>query len=210
LAQAVVTSTRVTTPYTDTYLYTQDGAPLELLRQQNGTTCRYWYVLDGRGNVVALTDSTGNVVDRYSYDVWGALTSVSESVPQRLRYAGYWYDQELGWYWVSVRLYDPSLKRWLQPDPSEAEGVHTYVYVGDDPIDATDPQGLGGLCNVPLVGGVSCGLGALAHGACGTMWAMQRCTRSPWRMNTPSSSAPHVFWCIMPTGALAWKARLRI
>ena len=130
-----------TTTYTDTYLYTQDGLPLELLRQLNGTTSRYWYVLDGRGNVVALTDSTGNVVDRYSYDVWGQPTSVSESVPQRLRYAGYWYDQELSWYWVGVRLYDPGLKSWLQPDPSQTEGVRTYAYVGDDPVDETDPTG---------------------------------------------------------------------
>jgi RHS repeat-associated protein len=76
--------------------------------------------------------------------VWGALTSASESVPQRLRYAGYWYDQELGWYWGSVRMYDPSLKRWLQPDPSQTEGVGTYVYAGDDPVDETDPIGLQG------------------------------------------------------------------
>jgi RHS Repeat len=44
-------------------------------------------VLDGRNNVVALTDTTGNVVDRYAYDIWGAPTTVTETVPQRLRYA---------------------------------------------------------------------------------------------------------------------------
>jgi RHS repeat-associated protein len=65
-------------------------------------------------------------VDRYAYDVWGQPTTVTESVPQRLRYAGYWYDQELGWYWVGVRMYDPSLKRWSQPDPSQQDGVRTY------------------------------------------------------------------------------------
>jgi RHS repeat-associated protein len=139
LGQAVVVTG--TTTYTDTYLYTQDGAPLELLRQQNGTTNRYWYVLDGRGNVVALTDTSGNVVNRYAYELWGAPTSISETVPQQLRYAGYWYDQELGWYWVRVRSYDPVLKRWLQPDPSGIDGVRTYVYVGDNPIDSTDPTG---------------------------------------------------------------------
>lgn len=32
---------------------------------RNTTTRRYWYVRDGRGNVVALTDATGKVVDRY-------------------------------------------------------------------------------------------------------------------------------------------------
>jgi hypothetical protein len=37
-------------------------------------TCKYWYTLDGRGNMVALTDATGTVVDRYSYDVWGLPT----------------------------------------------------------------------------------------------------------------------------------------
>src|SRR5437764_10681625 len=97
-----------------------------------------------RGIVVALTDTTGNEVDRYAYDVWGQPTSESDNVQQRLRYAGYWYDQELGWYWVSVRLYDPNLKRWLQPDPSQQDGVRTYVYVGDDPIDVADPSGMDG------------------------------------------------------------------
>ncbi len=92
--------------------------------------------------MVALTDAGGSVVDRYGYGVWGSLVSSSEAVPQRLRYAGYWYDAELGWYWASVRYYSPSIKRWLQPDPSQQDGVRTYVYAGDDPVDATDPSGL--------------------------------------------------------------------
>jgi len=132
--------------YTDTYLYTDAGAPYELLRTtSNGTTNRYWYELDGRGNVVALTDITGKVVDRYAYDSWGELTSndsTDETVPQQLRYAGYWYDEKLSWYWLSVRYYDPEIERFLAPDPSEQDGVRTYAYAGDDPIDATDPSGL--------------------------------------------------------------------
>jgi RHS repeat-associated protein len=143
LGQATVVSG--TTSYTDTYLYNQEGSPLELLRQQAGVggTQRYWNVLDGRGNVVALTDATGTVVDRYSNDLWGAPTSISETVVQPLRYAGYWYDRELGWYWLSVRSYDPVLKRFLQPDPSMQDGTLSYVYVGDDPVDGIDPMGLG-------------------------------------------------------------------
>ena len=128
--------------YTDTYVYQQDGSPLELLRQGAIATTPYWYVIDGQGNVVALTDQAGNVVDSYSYDQWGKLTTVGESVPQQLRYAGYWYDGELGWYWLSVRSYDPALERFLQPDPSELEGLFSYVYAGDNPADRTDPTGL--------------------------------------------------------------------
>jgi RHS repeat-associated protein len=83
------------------------------------------------------------------YDVWGVPTIGLETVPQPLLYAGYWYDRELGmpgestgWYWLSVRPYDPVLKRFLQPDPSGIEGLRSYVYVGDDPTGGMDPSGL--------------------------------------------------------------------
>src|SRR6185437_5795658 len=81
-------------------------------------------------------------VGSYTYDQWGKLLTVSESVPQQLRYAGYWYDNELGWYWLSVRAYDPVLARFTQPDPSEQEGLFSYVYVGDSPSDMVDASGL--------------------------------------------------------------------
>jgi len=84
---------------TDTFVYDQNGLPLELLHHlAGGATVRYWYVLDGHANVVALTDQSGNVVDSYSYDAWGKPLSVSETVTQPYRYAGYWYDTEQGWY----------------------------------------------------------------------------------------------------------------
>ncbi len=73
--------------------------PLALIHSPaGGTAARYWYVLDGHANVVALTDSAGNVVDSYSYDAWGKPLSVNKQVGQPYRYAGYWYDTEQGWY----------------------------------------------------------------------------------------------------------------
>jgi RHS repeat-associated protein len=99
-------------------------------------------MLDGQSNVAALTNQSGSVVDSYSYDQWGKQLSVSESVPQQLRYAGYWYDNELGWYCLTVRAYDPVLGRFLQPDPSELEGLFSYIYAGDNPSDQGDPSGL--------------------------------------------------------------------
>jgi hypothetical protein len=115
----------------ETFVYRPDGAPLELLYTpaKNDVTQRYWYELDGKGNVVALTDATGTVVDRYHYDLWGVPSIDLEEVPQPLLYGGYVYDRELsgpgdvtasgqpvGWYWLSVRPYHPSLKRFLRPD----------------------------------------------------------------------------------------------
>jgi len=146
--------------------------PLELLRQYTGQSLRrYWYVLDGHSTVVALTDSGGNVVDRYGYDAWGApiASQTSESVPQPLRYAGYWYDQAVGWYWVGARSYDPGLKRWLQPGPSARDDAHDYVYVNDAPVDTIDPTGLDEVAGLPgdnglnfIVGGVFAGVVLLA------------------------------------------------
>jgi len=149
LAEQRVISDTATGPvviYTNTYLYGPNGEPLELLHAQPGqTVARYWYILDGQGSVVALTDANGSVVDRYAYDNWGESTSddrTNEHVPQQLRYDGYYYDEKLSWYWLPARYYDPETERFLQPDPSEQDGVHTYVYVSDAPNDAIDPTGL--------------------------------------------------------------------
>ncbi len=152
---------------TDTFVYDQRGLPLALIHSPaGGTPARYWYVLDGHATVVALTDSAGNVVDSYSYDAWGKPLSVNEQVTQPYRYASYWYDTELGWYWLSSRHYSPSLQRFLQPDPSSIDGTLSYVYVGDDPIDAYDSFGWG--CTPFdgwfVFGGLACGVGATASG----------------------------------------------
>src|SRR5579871_3969492 len=94
---------------TETFVYRPDGAPLGLLYTPAGTsiTQRYWYALDGKGNVVALTDASGKVVDRYHYDLWGVPTIDREDVPQPFLYGGYVYDREFsgpgestGWYWL--------------------------------------------------------------------------------------------------------------
>ena len=50
--------------------------------------------------------------------------------------------KELGWYWLTTRSYDPALERFLQPDPSQSEGIFTYVYAGDDPVDYGDTSGM--------------------------------------------------------------------
>lgn len=153
-----------TTSYTETLLYRQGGVPLELLYGVAGqATQRYWYVVDPRGSVVALTDNAGNVVNRYAYDPWGNqdfsdMEAISETVPQPLRYRGYWYDGWIDavpnaqqqtqtvspgtvpWYALGVRYYDPTLERFLQPNL--ASGVPNYTYAHDDPHDQCDPTGL--------------------------------------------------------------------
>ncbi len=145
LASATVTDNTGALLYKNTFVYGPAGEPLELIRTDPKGTSRYWYTLDGLGSVVALTSITGTVVDRYAYDSWGEPTSddrTNETIPQQLRYRGYYYDEALTYYWVGVRYYDPEAMRWFQPDPSDQDGVRTYAYVGDDPVDTNDPSGL--------------------------------------------------------------------
>jgi len=163
VGQVVVTGTTLTATLTQTYLYRQDGTPLELLQQTgSGPVQRYWYVVDGKGNVTGLIDgATGQLVCQYGYDAWGkpvlgARDEEGYNVHQPLRYRGYWYDGwgtdttgtwDSGpwrWYALPARPYDPDLKRFLQPDPSSQDGVRSYVYCHDAPLDCADPSGLAG------------------------------------------------------------------
>ena len=80
---------------------------------------------------------------------------------QPLGYRGYRYDAALGWYWLSVRPYDPISHRFLQPDPSGQEGVRSYAYCGDDPVDCADPSGLAGQPGGELGGADLAGVGGV-------------------------------------------------
>ena len=100
------------------------------------TETMYWYHYDGLGSVVALSDSSGSIVEGYSYDVFGAvkvhtavgtdgewLTSddatngdVSLYV-NPYRFTGRRYDEESGLYYYRARMYNPGIGRFMQTDP---------------------------------------------------------------------------------------------
>jgi RHS repeat-associated protein len=101
----------------------------------------YYYLFDGLGSVVGLTDSTGNVVNTYSYQPYGKLASSTGSVANPWLFAGGYLDSSNGLYKFGMRYYDPSAARWTQED-SEA-GPNLYAYVNGNPINYVDPTGAG-------------------------------------------------------------------
>lgn len=69
-----------------TTAYTRDNkGTLISERTPNGT---YYYLFDGLGSTVALTDSTGAVKNTYSYDPYGKVTSSTGSVANPYRFGG--------------------------------------------------------------------------------------------------------------------------
>jgi RHS repeat-associated protein len=63
-------------------------------------------------------------------------------VPKRYRYTGKERDEENGLYYHGARYYACWLGRWTSSDPSGiGDGVNTFAYVNNDPINHQDPTG---------------------------------------------------------------------
>jgi RHS repeat-associated protein len=127
------------------------GTDEPLTIQKNSQT--YYYHNDGLGSITALTNANGTVVQTYSYDSFGNVTSTG-SVSQPLTYTGREYDSETGMYFYRARYYDPKVGRFVTKDPIGFGGgdYNIYAYVNNSPINRGDPMGLGWLDSWPWNG----------------------------------------------------------
>ena len=90
-----------------------------------------------------MTDSTGNVVYQADYDAYGQATILLNTVTPAFGYAGYYMHSRSNLNLTVHRAYSPTLARWLNRDPlGESGGINLYGYVGNDPVDGSDPLGL--------------------------------------------------------------------
>jgi RHS repeat-associated protein len=103
----------------------------------------YYIQADHQGSVIRVTDSVGAVVNSYAYDAYGRRLAATEGVEIAYGYTGREYDAESGLMYYRARTYDPATGRFLQTDPlSFAAGdLNLYRYVGNDPVNAVDPDG---------------------------------------------------------------------
>jgi RHS repeat-associated protein len=133
----------VTDGVTTTYLYGAD-----LLAQYDAAGNPTYLLTDGQGNVRLLVDAVGNVVGRYDYDAFGAVRSASGSASTTYRNAGHAADDAVGLIYMRARWYDPTLGRFLTLDPRlpgiwNSQDWNRYVYVRNNPVGLTDPEGQG-------------------------------------------------------------------
>ena len=127
------------------FLYDESGNAYSFV--YNGT--QYYYVRNLQGDVVKILDTSGGVVASYTYDAWGKVTS-SGSIGQinPIRYRGYYYDTETGFYYLQSRYYDPTIKRFISADDVSYLGangdfvsLNLYAYCGNNPVMGSDPLG---------------------------------------------------------------------
>ena len=118
----------------------------------NGT--EYFYVKNAQGDVTGLVSASGTRVVTYTYDAWGNPLSTTGSLASTLgeqnplRYRGYVYDTETGFYYVSSRYYDPEIGRFINADDIDYLGAdgsplsyNLFAYCLNNPVNRFDVNG---------------------------------------------------------------------
>ena len=136
------------------FIYDESGKPFALKYSTNGTSFKtYYYVLNLQGDVVKLIHYIPGFeyesVATYEYDAWGNIVSSSGRLAEinPLRYRGYYYDNETGFYYLQSRYYDPANRRFINADtysstdPGDAIGCNMFAYCGNNPVMRNDYSG---------------------------------------------------------------------
>ena len=131
------------------FAYTVGGAPYGFTYDGQN----YFYLLSLQGDIIGIYDSTGTVVVRYTYDAWGKLISITGQlantvgVKNPLRYRGYYYDTEIGLYYLQSRYYDPETCHFINRDSyfiagnDHIQGANMFSYCYNNPVMYSDPSG---------------------------------------------------------------------
>ena len=144
------------------FVYDENNQPLAM--KYNNTL--YYYVLNAQGDVVRIVDGSRSVVASYTYDPWGKIISSSGTLADinPLRYRGYYYDSETGFYYLQSRYYDPEIGRFINADSyasTDATGLlstNMFAYCENDPVNKSDPTGEVAPILVAMAGGALVGI----------------------------------------------------
>jgi RHS repeat-associated protein len=105
---------------------------------------------DRLGSIIARTNNSGAVTQRYEYGPYGESAALSGT---SFGFTGQRYDAESGLYNYKARYYSPVIGRFLQPDViGYADGLNLYTYVYNQPVNFSDPLGLASDSNDDISG----------------------------------------------------------
>lgn len=125
---------------TATYVY---GADIDevISMERGGST--YYYLANSLGSIAALTNSSGSILEQYSYDAYGQPSITSSAYGNPYMFTGRQRDSESSLQYNRNRYLSHSLGRWTTHDPIGYDGgLNLYEYVASNPINHTDPFGL--------------------------------------------------------------------
>ena len=115
----------------------------------------FWYEKNLQGDIVAVYNSSGTKLASYNYtDAWGNFTvsysnggASTGAAYNPFHYRGYYYDGDLGMYYLQSRYYDAKICRFISADGyvSTGQGLignNMFAYCGNNPVTGYDPTGM--------------------------------------------------------------------
>ena len=134
------------------FVYDDGSQPFAMIYKHGSETELYYYLVNAQGDVAAILDSSGTMVASYNYGAWGSCTVYNSSDAaigdlNPLRYRGYYYDAETGFYYLQSRYYDPAICRFINADTfatTDANGflsANMFAYCENNPVGNSDPNG---------------------------------------------------------------------
>ena len=136
------------------YLYDNTNSPVGMMYRTNAYAAdTYDYFLfekNLQGDIVAVYNSSGTKLLSYTYDAWGNCTVTGSTTTgaqyNPFRYRGYYYDSELGLYYLNSRYYDSQIGRFINLDAlingnSDLIGFNLFAYCSNNPVIYVDEFG---------------------------------------------------------------------
>jgi RHS repeat-associated protein len=114
--------------------------------------------LNLQGDVVKLINASGTTIANYAYSAFGEILSITDEDGAAitssthvaninpLRYRGYYYDTETGFYYLQSRYYDPVIGRFINAESYASTGqsftgYNMFAYCNSNPINLVDQAG---------------------------------------------------------------------
>ena len=158
------------------YLYNESDEPVGyIMFEADGSIfANCYYLKNMQGDITGIVNSSGSIIVKYSYDVFGRktvdyctndslikITRMIYSMGNPFGYRGYCYDADSGFYYLQSRYYDPNTGRFINADDTNylnvtgtVLGCNLFAYCENDPVNMVDPSG-----NIAV--GVSMAIGAI-------------------------------------------------
>ncbi|MGG4132072.1 RHS repeat-associated core domain-containing protein [Paenibacillus illinoisensis] len=157
--------------------YVHDASGYAIARQLSGQSQLQYYVTNGHGDVTEIRDASGNILNEYTYDIWGNPEKTKETVPNVLRYAGEYFDETTGLQYLRARWYDPSVGRFITEDTFEGDytnplSLNLYTYVENNPLKYVDFTGESKRPTKNTMEGLGQGSGSASAGRSGSIGNM--------------------------------------